>query len=485
MLMRATNSSTSALSAAATGTILLLLIVRCCDSSSTRRHAPPPSIVADCATSPTTALHAAVAAARKQQRAGGGGATATVQIEGTCRLSRPIALSAADSGTRWVGSPTGATISGGIALDDTGWRMQGQAACAGCGSIWAYTLPAGTGPSRQLYLDNVRANRTVMPFPHDGAYKSAAGVHSPLAGKLSSPSVWQDGRGIELIHRGTHTCNYSSSIQWAETRVPVESTTASGLFKMVEPAYQHSNNNRNLLPCFLENALELVGHPKFGRPGDYFLNHSHLYVVSPRAPTNAVLPQSVGLLVLSNVSDFEVSGVELTEATWQLDVNGYMQAQAGTYVRGPACGSYNASDPAGSNHSAGHPCPNSGFDRWAVTPAGVAVHGGHRVRFRNCTFSRLGATGLAFDRGSQNCSVEASLLEDISGNGVQIGTIDTYNISDPSAQDADNAVVDSVVRHVGREWLGTCGIIAFYSRGTRVIHNEVSNVPYTGISIGW
>ena len=90
------------------------------------------------------------------------------------------------------------------------------------------------------------------------------------------------------------------------------------------------------------------------------------------------------------------------------------------------------------------------------------------MRFRNCTFSRLGATGVAFDRGtherrirsatpdllllrwflpcthnivgrvhpvccvgSQNCSVEACLLEDISGNGVQIGTIDSYNISDP------------------------------------------------------
>lgn len=37
----------------------------------------------------------------------------------------------------------------------------------------------------------------------------------------------------------------------------------------------------------------------------------------------------------------------------------------------------------------------------------------------------------------------------------------------------------------GKEWLGTCGIIAFYSRGTRIIHNEVSHVPYTGISVGW
>ena len=249
---------------------------------------------------------------------------------------------------------------------------------------------------------------------------------------------------------------------------------------------------RNLLPCFLENAFNLVGHKVHGRPGDYYLDRfdegagSHLYVVAPSAPTDAVLPQSVGLLVLTNVSDFEVTGLALNEATWQLDENGYTQAQAGTYMHGPACGSYNASDPGGHNNSAGHPCPNSGFDKWAITPASVAVHGGQRVRFRNCTFSRLGASGVAFDRGeherrissaplgllllkwfpphehrwlsapcvlcagSQNCSVEACLLEDISGNGVQIGTIDSYNISDPSAQDADNVVVDSVVRGVVR-----------------------------------
>jgi len=173
---------------------------------------------------------------------------------------------------------------------------------------------------------------------------------------------------------------------------------------------------RNLLPCFLENAFNLVGHKVHGRPGDYYLDRfdegagSHLYVVAPSAPTDAVLPQSVGLLVLTNVSDFEVTGLALNEATWQLDENGYTQAQAGTYMHGPACGSYNASDPGGHNNSAGHPCPNSGFDKWAITPASVAVHGGQRVRFRNCTFSRLGASGVAFDRGEHERRISSAPL---------------------------------------------------------------------------
>ena len=104
-----------------------------------------------------------------------------------------------------------------------------------------------------------------------------------------------------------------------------------------------------------------------------------------------------------------------------------MHAQSGTYVSGPACGSYNASSPSGRNTSAGFPCPWSGYDRWAIIPAAVHVHASRGVRFSNCSFRRLGATAVAFDKGSQNCSVASCFVEDVSGNGVQIGTIDSYN----------------------------------------------------------
>ena len=113
----------------------------------------------------------------------------------------------------------------------------------------------------------------------------------------------------------------------------------------------------------------------------------------------------------------------MQESTWLLDEHGFMQCQSGTYVRGPMCGTFNASDPSGKNTSG--PCPSTGFDKWSILPAAVHVHGGKGVVFRNSTFRRLGATAVAFDRGCQSCSVESSLIEDVSGNGVQIGTIDS------------------------------------------------------------
>ena len=438
-----------------------------------------PSALADCGSDPMNALPDALAALRGA-RAGSTATRATLKVRGVCRVAAPLILGAEDGNADWVGVGEHTAISGGIELATGSWSEHARAECAGCGSVWVAALNASFEDARQLYVDGVRANRTVMPFPQATATKHALGFDSPLARNFSH----NRGAQIEMLHRGTHSCNYSCNVQWAETRTPVR-LIEGDTFVMLQPAYSHSNNNGNLLPCFLENAFELLGDAVHGRPGDFFYDAEAgaIYVVGLVPPRRAILPQSKGLLVANNISDWTVSGLALQDATWLLDESGFTQAQAGTYVRGPQCGSFNASAPSGKNTS--EPCPGRRFDQWSILPAAVHVHAGRRVSFVNCSFRRLGATGVAFDRGSQNCSVARSVVEDVSGNGIQIGTIDSYNISDPTQQDAGNAVIDSVVRSVGREWLGTCGIIAFYSRRTRVLHNEVSHVPYTGISIGW
>ena len=118
--------------------------------------------------------------------------------------------------------------------------------------------------------------------------------------------------------------------------VPV-ATITNDTFVMVQPAYTHSNNNNNLLPCFLENAFELVGDATFGRPGDFYFDREAkaiYFVGGSEPPRRAVLPQSVGLVVASKISDWSVMALTFAEATWLLVESGFMQAQSGTYVRG-------------------------------------------------------------------------------------------------------------------------------------------------------
>ncbi len=49
----------------------------------------------------------------------------------------------------------------------------------------------------------------------------------------------------------------------------------------------------------------------------------------------------------------------------------------------------------------------------------------------------------------------------------------------------DNAITDNYVHNVGVEYTGAVGIWGGYSRKTTISHNEVGDLPYSGISFGW
>ena len=92
----------------------------------------------------------------------------------------------------------------------------------------------------------------------------------------------------------------------------------------------------------------------------------------------------------------------------------------------------------------------------------------------DCTFRNLGTTAVAFWAGAQSNAVTHSEFFDISATAVQIGSVDSYNITDRQQQDADITVADCRIRSVGHEFQGNCGITAFYTRGLRLLHNEIS-----------
>ena len=424
------------------------------------------AILADCDANPTTALEAALAAARSRPP----GTPATIEIRGTCRVNAPVVLTGPlDDGLtiRAATSNVSSGISGGVDVPGP-WTVHAEAACKGCGKVWWSPLPPGARGSRQLYIGGVRANRTTMLFPQEDAVKAGAGFLSPLAAQWTH----NDGAGIEMLHRGTTSCNMSSRHQWAESRVPVARTDPSsgGTFVMAQPAFTLSNSMGNGLPCLIENIFELLGDAVVGRQRDYYLDvpAGKVYVVSPQPPQAVVLPQSEGLLTLTNTSSVRLSGLALTDATYALDDSGFVQLQAGCVLRSPVAASL-----------------GPWWQDGRCMPGSVQVHRGRSCVFEDCMFARLGAAGLSFVDGSQSNAVRGSLFEDISGTAVSIGSIDTYNETNLDRHDAKNTLSDNTVRGVAREFLGSCAITAFFSRGTVIEHNEVERVAYTGISVGW
>lgn len=74
---------------------------------------------------------------------------------------------------------------------------------------------------------------------------------------------------------------------------------------------------------------------------------------------------------------------------------------------------------------------------------------------------------------------------DVSGTAIQLGRYDTFNVTDEQMQERGNELSFNTITTVAAEYHGNAGISIGYSRDSVVSHNTISNITYSGISIGW
>eukprot|EP00750_Incisomonas_marina_P033018 INCI9524.2.p1 GENE.INCI9524.2~~INCI9524.2.p1 ORF type:complete len:323 (-),score=40.45 INCI9524.2:278-1246(-) len=161
-------------------------------------------------------------------------------------------------------------------------------------------------------------------------------------------------------------------------------------------------------------------------------------------------------------------GLVFEYATWSdpSKGSGYVEQQSGALVN--------------------YPQPSSCTDYlWDPMPSNVVFHHTTGVMISNCTFRHLGAGAVQFDNGAHANVVTGSQFYDVSGAAIQLGRYDTFNITDVDQQEVQNTFQDNRIENVATEYHGNAGISIGYSRDTRVIHNSIQNVTYSGISIGW
>jgi len=75
----------------------------------------------------------------------------------------------------------------------------------------------------------------------------------------------------------------------------------------------------------------------------------------------------------------------------------------------------------------------------------------------------------------------------VSGNGIQVGDVlaEDHHPSDPRSVVKDNVVANNYLHDLGLEFQGSIGIFVGYTDGTVIEHNEIADLPYTGVSVGW
>jgi hypothetical protein len=118
-------------------------------------------------------------------------------------------------------------------------------------------------------------------------------------------------------------------------------------------------------------------------------------------------------------------------------------------------------------------------------PAAVTVSRGKSIEISGGEFIHLGGSGVDLADGTQDSAVTGNRITDISGIGVNVGEYDDHWLTDPARMTSRNKVDNNAISYVGQEYEDAVAILVGYSRKVTVAHNDISHLPYSGISVGW
>ncbi|HEY1661627.1 MAG TPA: right-handed parallel beta-helix repeat-containing protein [Verrucomicrobiae bacterium] len=250
-------------------------------------------------------------------------------------------------------------------------------------------------------------------------------------------------------------------------------------------------NSNYAAPFYLANAIQFLD-----SPGEWFedVRAGKIYYW-PRdgenladekviAPVLETVVQVSGTLN-QPASQIRFQGITFANTAWQRPSEcGHVPLQAGMYML-----EAHKLSPHGTSYH-----PKLDNVAWVGRPpAAVSVENANNVMFEHCSFEHTASAGLDFQSGTHDDLVEGCVFHDIGGNGIQLGkfsdtNVEThvpYNPQDAREICARETISNNIVSDCGAEDWGCVGICVGYARDVRIEHNEVFDLPYTGISVGW
>tara|TARA_R110002049_G_scaffold10787_7_gene52393 strand:- start:2492 stop:4657 length:2166 start_codon:yes stop_codon:yes gene_type:complete len=430
---------------------------------------------------------------------------------GVYPLQEPLVLDARDSGcadrpvTYQAAPGENVVISGGVAI--TGWALHDP-------SLGIYRAPVDAQHSRQLYVNGRRATRArTSPYPSgfrpafyfdhgvaqpEGIEFIPTGLNDPA---WSDPASWTNVPDIEAV----------LITQWKMMTVPLQGVVPypshttppvflpfpelpaggqTGLITLREPAWSNANSfleSETDQPGFwsfwqvsrFENAYEFLD-----EPGEWYLDSREGFLYYIPQPWDDIASADVQLPVLETLirgagdedeplAHLTFEDLTFAYATWlgPGSDNGYVSDQSGFHLTGT-----------------GH-APNiiGHVQNVTRTPGNVQMRYAQNITFLNNRFQHLGAVGLDLDIGSQHTTVRGNVFTDISSAAIQLGGVGELDAR-PQAESQftqDNTIEDNIIEDVGREFVDAAGIYIGFTRRTLISHNTISNVPWSGIAVGW
>lgn len=125
---------------------------------------------------------------------------------------------------------------------------------------------------------------------------------------------------------------------------------------------------------------------------------------------------------------------------------------------------------------------NKPFQAAANIDAAVQLDFAHDIVFENCEIKHTGNFGISFNRSCSDCRLYQSYLYDLGAGGVKVGEV---NFPKKKYVTKRISVENNIIQKTGNILPCGVGIGIFHSSDNKVIHNEISNLLYSAISVGW
>lgn len=428
----------------------------------------------------------------------------TIYMEGgTYAFHEPVFIRPEDSGTkesptiiRSVGDEK-VVLSGGICIN--GWKKQGK--------VWVADVPVFNGRPldfRQLWVNGKKAVRArdVEDFEkmnricsvdekNEILYVPAVSIRRLIDNKGNLKAKYAE----MVLHQMWCVANLrirSVEVQGDSAAIRFHQPESRIQFEHPWPRPMVTTDGHNSA-FYLTNARELQD-----VPGEWYhdIDARKVYYY-PREgekmqEAEVIVPAVETLVRVEGTLDRPVCHIRFEKITFSYTTwmrpseKGHVPLQAGMYLTD----GYRI-DPKMQRNYLNHPLDNQG---WLGRPAAaVCVVAARQIDFERCRFEHLGSTGLDYEEAVQGGVVRGCLFRDIVGNGLLVGSFSPaahethlpYDPADRREVCTQQQINNCYFTEIGNEDWGCLAIAAGYVGDVNIEHNEISEVPYSGISLGW
>jgi len=387
-----------------------------------------------------------------------GGVTILVE-QGHYYLDEPLTFGPEDGGApgQWISydGDDGAIITGGRRI--TGWSPRGE-------GLWAATVD-GAGPAwqpRQLLYNG--EPRPCVRWPREGFFQ---GIASEDGIALTFPP--------DRFPRGdTSGGELTMLVEWTTSHQPLNRARIAGsvatfpacvLQFIDQPWAAHIKRNISAMPYYFENLAETPL-----APGEWRWDgkaNELLYRARPGeipAEAEITVPWLTSLLRVEGeagrpVRCLEFRNLTFTGSDFQVPAAGFMPGQAGMTA------------------------PPNAMYRAESMPAAITFRYAEGCGLSSCRLLSPGGAGVSLERGCRSCSVAGCTIDGAGGNGIQVGG--PHPFPPPGDLVSEIGITHNVIRRCGALAHGSVGIWVGIASHAMIMHNDLYDLPYSGISVGW